>query len=262
MALADACRRRIRQFGAQALANTARASFARRARRGTSALRGAIAGVAPSRLDEFNSQELANTSWAFATARIEELANTAWGFTTPGVEAPQLFAAIAGAGSSRLGEFNPQNLANTAWAFACVDWKKDPKFFTELAYFAVANLDALDYRGQSQLHLASLHFGHEWPNRSSPLSKHQQMLQVAYQRQDPRPSQLQRDVATALDRVGWMHVFEHVTEEGLSLDMAQPADTKRARSKSTGHTTTSRERGLRTGLRASSPDCYGGLAGT
>ncbi|KAJ8598699.1 hypothetical protein CTAYLR_003114 [Chrysophaeum taylorii] len=135
------------------------------------------------------------------------LAKVAWAFATARIEAPMLFDSMALAARSLLGEFNPRSLANTAWAFACVDWKKDPEFFTELAYFAVTDLDAS--RGLSQLHLASLHFGLVWPDRCSPPSKLQQMLQMAYQ-------------------LGWTpHVFEHATEEGLSLDMAQP-DSKRA----------------------------------
>ena len=54
-----------------------------------------------------------------------------------------------------------------------------------------------------------------------------QAMQKAYQLCEATPSQLQRDVAAALDRIGWAHVFEHVTAEGLSLDMAQP-DERRA----------------------------------
>jgi hypothetical protein len=34
---------------------------------------------------------------------------------------------------------------------------------------------------------------------------------------------LQRDVSAALARIGWAHEYEHVTAEGISLDMAQPA---------------------------------------
>jgi hypothetical protein len=55
---------------------------------------------------EFNPQDLANTTWAFAT---------------PGHAAPALLDAIAAEAASRVGEFNTQNLANTAWAFATVD---------------------------------------------------------------------------------------------------------------------------------------------
>ena len=37
---------------------------------------------------------------------------------TVGVEAPQLFDALANAAATRLNELNSQDLANTAWAFA------------------------------------------------------------------------------------------------------------------------------------------------
>ncbi|KAJ8607233.1 hypothetical protein CTAYLR_010370 [Chrysophaeum taylorii] len=246
-AIADAAHSRLGEFKPPELANTSWAF----AKAGIEApqLFDTIALAARSWLGQFNPQQLAITAWAFATAGIEapqlfdaialearswlgefnpqDLANSAWAFATTGIKAPQLFDAIAVAALSRLGEFNPQELANTAWVFACADWKKDPEFFAELACIVATDLDALDDRHLSRLHLASLHFHLEWPDRSFPLSNHHQMLVAAFQRQDPSPPLLQRDVATALDRVGWAHIFERVTEEGLSLDMAQP-DTKRA----------------------------------
>ena len=54
-------------------------------------------------IDEFNSQNLANTAWAFATT---------------GRSDPQLFVVLARASEQRIGEFSAQNLANTAWALA------------------------------------------------------------------------------------------------------------------------------------------------
>ena len=49
----------------------------------------------------------------------QELANTVWAYATAGVAADALFAAVAEvAVRSRLAGFNPQNLANTVWAFA------------------------------------------------------------------------------------------------------------------------------------------------
>ena len=63
----------------------------------------ALAEAARSRIMEFDSQHLANTAWAFATARVE---------------ARDLFNAIADAARSRLAEFSSQELANTTWAFA------------------------------------------------------------------------------------------------------------------------------------------------
>jgi len=50
----------------------------------------------------------------------------------------------------------------------------------------------------------------------------QSELLATFKSQESRPSKLQRDVAAALTRIGWDHVFEFVTEEGLSLDMAHP----------------------------------------
>ena len=43
-----------------------------------------------------------------------------------------LFAALAKAAERRMGHFNPQHLANTAWAFAMVG-QKDALLFTALA---------------------------------------------------------------------------------------------------------------------------------
>ena len=52
----------------------------------------------------------------------QELANTAWAFATAGVRADALYAAVAEAAvRSGLIGFNPQDLANTAWAFATVN---------------------------------------------------------------------------------------------------------------------------------------------
>ena len=48
----------------------------------------------------------------------QELANTAWAFATAGQRAQLLLDAIAAAAVPRLRDFKPQGLANTAWAFA------------------------------------------------------------------------------------------------------------------------------------------------
>ena len=47
-------------------------------------------------------------------------------------------------------------------------------------------------------------------------------LKQAFADAEPTVSMLQREVAAALERVGWAHEFEHRTAEGVSLDMAQP----------------------------------------
>jgi len=48
----------------------------------------------------------------------QNLSNTAWAFATAGHAAPALFDAIGREAAGRVRELNPQNLANTAWAFA------------------------------------------------------------------------------------------------------------------------------------------------
>ena len=50
----------------------------------------------------------------------QNVANTAWAFATVNYRDDKLFAALAVAAERRLSEFNPQNVANTAWAFATV----------------------------------------------------------------------------------------------------------------------------------------------
>ena len=50
---------------------------------------------------DFNSQNLANTAWAFATVSHKD---------------ERLFSMLAAAAERRMMDFNPQNLANTAWS--------------------------------------------------------------------------------------------------------------------------------------------------
>ena len=50
----------------------------------------------------------------------QELANTAWAFATVGQQDEQLFKALAKMAEQRLDQFNAQGLTNTALAFATV----------------------------------------------------------------------------------------------------------------------------------------------
>mmetsp|Transcript_8542 Transcript_8542/g.26269 ORF Transcript_8542/g.26269 Transcript_8542/m.26269 type:complete len:221 (+) Transcript_8542:576-1238(+) len=60
----------------------------------------------------------------------QELANTAWGFAKTSVAVPQLFEAIAVEVQRRIREFNSQEVANTAWAFATAGVSALPLFET------------------------------------------------------------------------------------------------------------------------------------
>jgi len=62
----------------------------------------------------------------------QNLANTAWAFATAGRAAPALFDAISVEAACRVSDFNPQNLANTAWAFATAG-RAAPVLFEALA---------------------------------------------------------------------------------------------------------------------------------
>ena len=68
---------------------------------------------------------------------------------------------------------------------------------------AAAATKRLKDKGLSQFYVVSLHCRLEWPDLSFPVIESQQTLRDAYQRFEARPSRLQRDVAAALDRIGW-----------------------------------------------------------
>ena len=48
----------------------------------------------------------------------QALANTAWAFATMSHKDERLFTALAAAAERCMRDFNPQELVNTAWAFA------------------------------------------------------------------------------------------------------------------------------------------------
>ncbi|EJK44967.1 hypothetical protein THAOC_36452, partial [Thalassiosira oceanica] len=88
-------------------------------------------------LDSFNSQNLSNTVWAFATA---------------GESHPELFNKIGNhiAGLASLGSFNPQNLSITVWAYATARVFHS-RLFEKLTTEAVAKKDHFDEQGVSNL---------------------------------------------------------------------------------------------------------------
>ncbi|KAJ1463556.1 RAP domain-containing protein [Pelagophyceae sp. CCMP2097] len=181
----------------------------------------AVAAEAPKKIAMFKPQELANT---IATFKPQNLANTVWAYATAGVEAPALFEAVAAEAPKKIATFNPQALANTVWAYATAGVEA-PALFEVIALSIETKISEFSPDGLSQLHQASMHLRLEAPQHplTSLLSRHEAELRAAYIREEPSPSRSQRDVSAALARIGWAHEFEHVTAEGISLDMAQPA---------------------------------------
>ncbi|KAJ1448642.1 hypothetical protein M885DRAFT_538452 [Pelagophyceae sp. CCMP2097] len=190
----------------------------------------------------FNSQALSNTVWALAKARVsskalfeavaaeaprqitffsaQALSNTAWAFATAGVDAPQLFDAVAKEALYKLPTCDAQALANTAWAFATAGVDA-PALFEAVSLRLDAAPETFAAEHRSQLHLVRLHLASH--DASTPLfAGHAEELKAAYLAQGPTPSQAQRNASAALARIGWAHDFEHVTVDGLRLDMTQP----------------------------------------
>ena len=70
----------------------------------------------------------------------QDFANTAWAFATVGQKDEQFFKVLARMAEWRLDKFNLQALANTAWAFARVG-QQDEQLFKALARMAEQCLD-------------------------------------------------------------------------------------------------------------------------
>ena len=70
----------------------------------------------------------------------QDFASTAWAFATVGQKDDQLFKALARMAERRLDQFNAQDLANMAWAFATAG-QRDGQLFKTLAKMAERCLD-------------------------------------------------------------------------------------------------------------------------
>ena len=123
------------QIGARQVANVAYGAACSGRAEFQGLLFNALARAAERRVSEFNAQSLANTAWAFATvnrldeklftafARVAErrmnnfiaqnLANTAWALATVNRPDEKLCTALARAAELQVNNFKPQELANT-----------------------------------------------------------------------------------------------------------------------------------------------------
>ena len=84
-----------------------------------------MARVVGWRTGHFNTQELANTAWAFAMVSQSDA---------------QLFTRLARAAEQRVFNFDAQELANAAWAFAMVS-RSDVALFRAVARAAEQQSD-------------------------------------------------------------------------------------------------------------------------
>jgi len=108
----------------------------------------AIAEEAHKQIERFQTQNLSNTLWAFATLRIEneelfnalsakviaritecscrDLASSAWAFARIHMPNAELMASISEAVKSNMHEFGTQGLTNTVWSFATLGCHNEP----------------------------------------------------------------------------------------------------------------------------------------
>ena len=151
------------------------------------------------------------------------LANTAWAYATAGHAAPALLEAIAAEAAGRVGEFNPQDLAITAWAYAVLDVRADALFGGSSFAQLCEQLDFSQLQ-QCQLHQWQLwrdEHGPDWPPLPPALAAR---CREAFVAEPGTPSRLQSEVADALRAMG-LPVREEVrTRLGYSLDAVVTLD--------------------------------------
>jgi hypothetical protein len=92
----------------------------------------------------------------------QELSNTAWAFATAGHVAPALLNAIAAEAAGRVREFNQQELTNTAWAFATAGHAA-PALLDAIAVEATERVGDFNEQGLSNTAWAFATAGHAAP---------------------------------------------------------------------------------------------------
>jgi len=152
----------------------------------------------------------------------QDLSNTAWAFATAGRAAPALFDAIMRESAGRVRELNPQNLANTAWAFAVMDHltSESSLFDQRFAHHCDALAHEFNSLDLRQLHQWRLWYASERAcSDALPGPALLARCDAAFRAAEAQPSRLQRDVAKALALQGASVQEEKVLEEGYSLDL-------------------------------------------
>jgi len=154
-----------------------------------------------------------------ATMSAHEVASTVLGFAKVGRRPSPLFDAIADEAAARLGEFTPEDLANTAWAFAAAD-RPAPALFGGDAFVsrsAAEAEDGFEPEALRQLHQWQLwqeERGAAWPALPPELA---QRCRAAFcEAEGGVKSELQADVAASLRALGLAHKQRERTPQGYS----------------------------------------------
>ena len=162
-------------------------------------------------------------------------------YAKSGVRAPALYDAVArcacttvdAAGGHREiaagseGEIAPRTLASLAWSFAMAGVASKPLF--DMVAATVPAATTFNDIEKAQLHQVALFIEYEAPHLPQPLrtAEDRALCKASFTRRSSAGSysRNQDKVSDVLRKsLDWAHESEYITDEGLSLDMASPAE--------------------------------------
>eukprot|EP00547_Thalassionema_nitzschioides_P015383 CAMPEP_0194236776 /NCGR_PEP_ID=MMETSP0158-20130606/3958_1 /TAXON_ID=33649 /ORGANISM="Thalassionema nitzschioides, Strain L26-B" /LENGTH=450 /DNA_ID=CAMNT_0038970623 /DNA_START=593 /DNA_END=1945 /DNA_ORIENTATION=- len=146
-----------------------------------------LANEAIARVDSFNSRDISNMLWSYATlghypspklfdaaagAIIEKLdefnsqdiSNTLWSYATVGHPSPKLFDAAAGEAINKIDKFNSQDISTTLWSYATAG-VESPELFDAASGKVINDIDTFNAQAISNTLWSYATFDH---HQSSP----------------------------------------------------------------------------------------------
>merc|ERR1712166_230409 len=151
----------------------------------------------------------------------QNLSNTAWAYATANHEAPALFDAVAKAAVPRLGEFKPQELSNTAWAYAVFGVPAECLFgiSSPFAELCAAQTKKFQTRELRQFHQWLLWREEQGVDSALPLELRKRCFS-AFTEEEGKPSKMQKETMAVLASLDEVvGVEEEVrNNSGYSLD--------------------------------------------
>jgi hypothetical protein len=146
----------------------------------------------------------------------QNMPNTAWAFATLGIKVDALFTAIAVQDASCVADFKQKELSNTAWSFATLGIKVGA-LFTAIAVQAascVADFNPQQLSQLYQVHLWLRDSEHALPIPATMVED----WRTHFSSSDYRIPDLQRSVYRTLDELGVVYAAEYLTPDGLWVD--------------------------------------------
>ena len=155
-------------------------------------------------LDLFNSQELANILWAYASMGIAN-ANE------------QLFMLCASKAASLMDSFNSQDLANMAWAYAVADVEASTLFNDHFINACVNKMERFEIKHFRQLYQWHLWRISEKSSTGLPDYLSHRCFEI-FISEEPTVSRFQSDVVAQLVAIGLIPKEEVVLGSGYRID--------------------------------------------